>query len=79
MIRFDRRVHGFGSMVGDYGGEVPSITSAVFDSTGTVVTLGVRLVANHSYWLPFGPGSFADTEGYPLQAWELRFKTRAEP
>jgi hypothetical protein len=79
VIRFDRRVHGFGSMVGEYGGEVPSITSGGFDSTGTVLTIGVRLVANHSYWLPFGPGSFADADGYPLQTWELRFKTRAEP
>ena len=79
VIRFDRRVHGFGSMVGDYGGEVPSITSGGFDAGGTVLTIRVRLVANHSYWLPFGPGSFADTDGYPLQAWELRFKTRSEP
>jgi hypothetical protein len=79
VIRFDRRVHGFGSMVGEYVGEVPSITSGGFDSTGTVLTIGVRLVASHSYWLPFGPGSFADADGYPLQTWELRFKTRAEP
>jgi hypothetical protein len=77
VIRFDHRVHGFGSIVGDYGGEVPSITSEAFDSTGTVLTIGVRLVANHSYWLPFGPGSFADTDGYPLQSWELRFQTRS--
>ena len=78
VVRFDRPVHGFGSMVGEYGGEVPSITSGRFDSTGTVLTLGVRLAPNHSYWLPFGPGSFADKDGYPLQAWELRFRTRSE-
>ena len=77
VIRFDHSVHGFGSMVGEYGGEVPSITSGGFDSTGTVLTIGVRLAPNHMYWLPFGPGSFADKDGYPLQAWELRFSTRS--
>jgi hypothetical protein len=77
VIRFDHSVHGFGSMVGEYGGEVPSITSGGFDSTGTVLTVGVRLAPDHTYWLPFGPGSFADKDGYPLQAWELRFRTRS--
>jgi len=78
VIRFDHSVHGFGSMVGEYGGDVPSITSGGFDSTGTVLTIGVRLAPNHPYWLPFGPGSFADKDGYPLQAWELRFRTSQE-
>lgn len=78
VIRFDHPVHGFRSMAGEYGGEVPSITGGGFDSTGTVLTVGVRLAPNHSYWLPFGPGSFADKDGYPLQTWELRFRTRSE-
>ena len=78
VVRFDHAVHGFGSMAGEYGGEVPTITGAGFDSTGTVLTIGVRLVPNHPYWLPFGPGSFADKDGYPLQTWELRFRTRSE-
>jgi hypothetical protein len=78
VIRFDHAVHGFGDLVGDFGGDIPSLTGGSFDATGTVLTLGVRLVANHAYWLPFGPGSFADADGYPLQTWELRFKTRSE-
>jgi hypothetical protein len=80
VIRFDRPVHGFRSLVGEYGGSVPTITSAQFDSTSTVLTLGVRLVPNHDYWLPFQPTVFADNMGgYPLVNWELRFRTRELP
>jgi hypothetical protein len=79
VIRFDRAVHGFQDLVGDFGGEVPILTGGRFDTTGTVLTLGVRLAPGHSYWLPFGPGSFADKDGYPLLAWELRFNTRSAP
>lgn len=78
VIRFDQAVHGFGNMVGEFGVEVPTITKALFDTTGTVLTIGVRLAPDHPYWLPFGPGSFADADGYPLRAWELRFRTRRQ-
>jgi hypothetical protein len=75
-FRFDKPVDTIINLVGNHGGGTPELTSAVFDSTHTILTLGVKLEPGRAYILPLGPGAFVGREGFPLVELRLRFRTR---
>ena len=79
VLRFDHPVDPIVAMVGDHGSAVPVVTAVGFDSTHTVLTLGIRLEPESNYIVPLGPGSFASRDGYPLQNFQLRFRTTRRP
>lgn len=67
-VRFDRPVDPIIALVGNFGGDTPPLTAAVFDSAHTTLTLGVTLQPDRDYVLPLGPGAFVSRDGYPLCA-----------
>lgn len=75
IVHFDRAVDAIVSLVGNHGGRTPIITSAMFDSTHTTLTLGITLEPGRDYVLPLGPGAFVGRDGYPLREFLLRFRT----
>jgi len=77
VFHFDQPVDAIISLVGNFGGSTPELTSARFDPTHTTLTLGVKLEPGRDYVLPLGPGAFVGRNGYPLQTFVLRFRTAA--
>ena len=73
-VTFDRPVSTTLVLKGVLAPGLPELTGARFDSTRTVLTIGIRLQPGTDYDIPFGPGFFSD-DGYPNQRRELSFHT----
>ena len=75
VLRFDQPVESSVNLVQKFCCGVPEFTAASFDSTRTSLTLTMKLEGNRDYSLPLGP-AFRSLDGYPLQRFMLRFRTR---
>jgi hypothetical protein len=78
---FDRPLRGYGVSInfGPLGAKgFPKVTKVIgYSDDGLRFSLGVRLEPNHEYTMTLDGSGFVSREGYPLQQFPVRFRTRA--